>query len=384
MPVKCSGFDALSGSYVELSFDNTITVVDTPVGAPSDGTWLAPGFIDIQVNGFRGVDFCAPGATVEEIGMALDAILATGTTRFFPTVITGQPETMIGSIRMLTKAKKELPRGRAMEGLHIEGPHISPNDGPRGAHPKAAVRPPSIDEFERWQEAAEGGIRLVTVSAEWDETPAYIEHITGKGVVAAIGHMDATEAQIEAAVKAGATLSTHLGNGANASLPRHPNYLWTQMADDRLAASLIVDGIHLGQSFMTVAMRAKGLERIVLITDAVAPAGCEPGPYKLGEVDVILHAEGKVTLTEGMRLAGSSLHMDRGVENLMRLCGLTLAEAVTLATRNPARVGRVAGRQRGLAPGDRADVVEFAYDGEAKRIRVLRTWLDGELVYQAF
>jgi N-acetylglucosamine-6-phosphate deacetylase len=155
------------------------------------------------------------------------------------------------------------------------------------------------------------------------------------------------------------------------------------LADDRLAASLIVDGIHLGQSFLKVAMRAKGLERVVAITDAVAPAGCRPGPYKLGEVDVILHDGGKVTLTDGQRLAGSSLHMDRGIGVMMRLCGLTLAEAVTLATRNPARVGRVAGRQRGLAAGERADVVEFAYDAEAKAIRVMRTWLDGELVYRA-
>ena len=383
MSKKCSGFNALSGSYVELSFGTVIEAVDTPAGAPETGRWLAPGFVDIQVNGFNGVDFCAPGATVEEIGRAIDAILATGTTRFFPTVITGQPETMIGSIRMLTKAKRELARGRAMEAFHIEGPHISPTDGPRGAHPKAAVRRPSIDEFERWQEAGEGNIGLVTVSPEWDETPAYIEHVTGRGVVAAIGHMDATEAQIDAAVKAGATISTHLGNGAAASLPRHPNYLWKQMAEDRLTASLIVDGIHLGRSFMTVAMRAKGLERIVLITDAVAPAGCAPGPYKLGEVDVILHAEGKVTLTDGMRLAGSSLHMDRGVENLVRICGLSLAEAVTLATRNPARAGRVAGRQRGLEAGERADIVEFDYDPDAKRIAVKRTWLDGELVYEA-
>lgn len=383
MPVKCSGFDALSGCFVELSFGRTIEAVDTPITAPSEGRWLAPGFVDIQVNGFKGVDFCAPGATLEEIGRAIDAILATGTTRFFPTVITGQPETMIGSIRMLTKARKDLARGRAMEGLHIEGPHISPNDGPRGAHPKEAVRPPSIEEFERWQEAAEGSIKIVTLAAEWEGAPAYIEHITGRGVVAAIGHMDATEAQIDAAVEAGATLSTHLGNGSNASLPRHPNYLWKQLAEDRLAASLIGDGIHLGASFLNVAVRAKGLERSVLITDAVSPAGCEPGPYKLGEVDVVLHEGGKVTLTDGQRLAGSSLHMDRGVENLMRICGLSLAEAVTLATRNPARVGRVAGRQRGLAAGERADIVEFDYDKDAASIRVRRTWLDGEMVYEA-
>jgi N-acetylglucosamine-6-phosphate deacetylase len=100
-------------------------------------------------------------------------------------------------------------------------------------------------------------------------------------------------------------------------------------------------------------------------------------------VDVILHPEGKVTLTDGQRLAGSSLHMDRGVENLMRICGLSLAEAVTLGTRNPARIGRIAGRQRGLLPGERADVVEFDYDKANGRIRVLKTWLDGEVVYEA-
>ncbi len=383
MAVNCSGFDVSTGSYVELGFDRLIASVDTPITAPRSGPWLAPGFIDLQVNGFKGVDFCAAGASLDEIGAAIDAILATGTTRFFPTVITGSPETMLGSLKMLAHARKALPRGGAMEAFHVEGPHISPADGPRGAHPKDAVRPPSIGEFERWQEAAEGHIRLVTVSPEWDGARAYIEHITGQGVVAAIGHMDANQAQIDAAVQAGATLSTHLGNGAAASLPRHPNFLWSQMAEDRLAASLIVDGIHLGKAFLTVALRAKGLERAVLITDAVAPAGCAPGPYKLGEVDVILHPEGKVTLTDGQRLAGSSLHMDRGVENLMRLCGLSLREAVTMATRNPARVGRVAGRQRGLAPGERADIVELDYDEQGKSIRVLRTWLDGELVFEA-
>jgi N-acetylglucosamine-6-phosphate deacetylase len=195
--------------------------------------------------------------------------------------------------------------------------------------------------------------------------------------------MDATEEQIDRAVKAGATLSTHLGNGAGASLPRHPNFLWKQMAEDRLWASLIVDGIHLGKSFLTVALRAKGLDRAILITDAVAPAGCEPGPYKLGEVDVILHPGGKVTLTDGMRLAGSSLRMDRGVEKLMQICGLGLRDAVTMATRNPALAGRVAGRQQGLVAGERGDLVEFDFDEAARTIRVLRTWMDGEMVYKA-
>ncbi|MCU0247527.1 MAG: amidohydrolase family protein [Bryobacter sp.] len=226
-------------------------------------------------------------------------------------------------------------------------------------------------------------MRLVTVSPEWPQAPDYIDFLTRQGVVVAIGHLEATTEQIRAAVEAGATLSTHLGNGAHSTLPRHPNYLWTQMAEDRLAASFICDGIHLDASFMKTAFRAKGVERSVLITDAVMPAGCAPGEYTLGEVPVRLHAEGKVTLLDGGRLAGSALRMDRGVEVLMRLAGLSLREAVTMATRNPARVGRVAGRQRGLVPGDRADVVEFDFDAAAKSIAIRRTWLDGELVYDA-
>lgn len=382
--MKCSGIDANHGAAVEITGSGVLQSVEEFVRTPEGLNYVAPGFIDIQVNGFAGVDYCSPTASLEEIGRSLDLIFSTGTTRIFPTVITGGREDMLGAIRNLAKAKRTLKYGRALEGFHIEGPHISPHDGARGAHPLRQVRPPDTDEFDRWQDAAEGNVRLVTVSPEWPEAPKYIEHVVGTGVVVSIGHLDADAAQIDAAVRAGATVSTHLGNGAHGMLPRHPNYLWHQMADDRLAASFIVDGIHLDKSFLTVALRSKGLERAILITDAVMPALCAPGPYMLGEVEVQLHPEGKVTLREDTnRLAGSALRMDQGVGNLMRMCGLTLSEALTMATRNPARVGRVPLRQRGLQPGERADVVEFSYDKTAKSIQVLKTWLDGELVYKA-
>ncbi|MGJ5818250.1 N-acetylglucosamine-6-phosphate deacetylase [Paludibaculum fermentans] len=382
--MKCSGFDANRGAAVEITGSGVLQSVEEFVRTPEGLNYVAPGFIDIQVNGFAGVDYCSPAASMEEIGRSLDLIFSTGTTRIFPTVITGGREEMLGAIRNLAKAKRTLKHGRALEGFHIEGPHISPHDGARGAHPLRQVRPPDTEEFDRWQDAAEGNVRLVTLSPEWPEAAKYIEHVVGTGVVVSIGHLDANADQIDAAVRAGATLSTHLGNGAHSMLPRHPNYLWHQMADDRLAASFIVDGIHLDKSFLSVALRSKGLERAILITDAVMPAMCEPGPYMLGEVEVQLHPEGKVTLREDTnRLAGSVLRMDAGIGNLMRMCGLTLSEAITLATRNPARVGRVPSRQRGLQPGERADVVEYSYDKAAKSIRVLKTWLDGELVYQA-
>lgn len=381
MAMKCSGTDAVTGAWLELTGERAIQSAEELITNPETGTYLAPGFIDLQVNGFAGADYCNPETPLEGIAKSLEAQFATGVTRLLPTVITGGREEMLGALKNLTRARAELPYGRAMEGFHVEGPHISPQDGPRGAHPQRQVRPPDVEEYKRWQEATGGLVKLVTLSPEWPEAPRYIEHLAGDGVVVAIGHMDATAEQIETAVQAGATLSTHLGNGAHGMLPRHPNYLWQQMVEDRLSASLIVDGIHLGAAFLKTALRAKGLERTVLITDAVMPAGCAPGPYMLGEVEVELHAEGKVTLRGGDRLAGSALRMDRGVEHLMRLAGLSLAEAVTLATRNAARVGRIPHRQRGLLPGERADVVEFTFDAETKSIQVLRTWVDGELVY---
>jgi N-acetylglucosamine-6-phosphate deacetylase len=382
--MNCFGFDYRTGASLQVKAEaGVLTSVEELIRPLEDGPLLAPGFIDLQVNGFAGVDFCSPAATLEEIGHALRALFSTGCTRLLPTVITGGQEEMLAAARNLARAARELPHGRAFAGLHMEGPHISPQDGPRGAHPARQVRPPDRAEFDRWQEATDGFVKLITISPEWPEAPDYIRHVTRQGVVAAIGHLDASAAQIAAAVEAGATLSTHLGNGAHALLPRHPNYLWQQMAEDRLAASFIVDGIHLDASFLTVALRAKGLERAILITDAVMPAGCAPGPYMLGEVEVELRADASVRVRGTDRLAGAALRMDDGIGHLQRLAGLSLPDAITMATRNPARVGRIAGRQRGLLPGDRADLVAFRFDREARAIRVEQTWLDGELVFEA-
>jgi N-acetylglucosamine-6-phosphate deacetylase len=202
-----------------------------------------------------------------------------------------------------------------------------------------------------------------------------------EGVVASIGHTNADAQQIADAVSAGATLSTHLGNGAHANLRRHPNYIWDQLADDRLMADFIVDGIHLQSSFLKVAIRAKSIDRSVLVTDAAGPAGATPGRYRLGEQDVDLTADGRVVLAGQDKLAGSALRMDRGVENLMKLAGLSLPEAARMATTNAARAGRIAGRQKGLATGERSDFVIFRFDEANKRIDVTETWISGARVF---
>jgi len=376
--MKCRGVETSTNDFIEIKGDTVISHIDPVLEAADNAAYIAPGFVDLQVNGFAGVDYNSPVAPLEEIARSIRAMFSTGVTRFFPTVITGAPEDMLGALRNLARARETLAAGPAMEAFHVEGPHISVYDGPRGAHPARWVRPPDIEEFRRWQDAAQGNVRLVTLSPEWPESTRYIEQLTQEGVVTSIGHTRATREQIDDAVRAGATLSTHLGNGADAVLPRQ-NYIWEQLAEDKLAASFIVDGHHLSESFLRVALRAKGVERSVLVTDAVMPALCAPGDYRLGEVDVELKDDQRVVLKAGTRLAGSSLRMDVAISNVMRIAGLSLTEAVAMATVNPARVGRIGGRVRGLRAGDRSDVVRFRI--EDGRLRVIETYLSGERVF---
>jgi N-acetylglucosamine-6-phosphate deacetylase len=380
--MKCTGKSVSTRERVEIEFATLIEHVDPAFGGDDDDRiFIAPGFIDLQVNGFAGVDYNSPAAPLEEIGRSIRTMFSTGVTRFFPTVITGAPEEMLGALRNLATAKESLAEGAAIEAMHVEGPHISPDDGPRGAHPARWVRPPDIDEFFRWQDAARGHVRLVTLSPEWPGASRYIDRLSSEGIVVSIGHTAATKQQIDDAVSAGATLSTHLGNAGHTVLPRRENYLWDQLAQDRLAASFIVDGLHLSDAFLRVALRAKGVERSILITDAAMPAMCAPGPYRLGDVEVELLADQRVVLRGGSRLAGSSLRMDQGVANLMRIAGLSLTEAITMATINPARVGRISARQRGLTPGERGDLVRFRVaDG---RVEILETYLSGRQVFAA-
>ena len=333
----------------------------------------APGFIDLQVNGFAGVDYNQPDAPPGEIARSICALHATGVTRFLPTVITASPEAMEGALRNLAAASESLAEGETIAGFHVEGPHISPEDGPRGAHPRRWVRPPDFAEFRRWQAASGGRVRMVTISPEWPGAEEYIARIVAEGVVAAIGHTQAGAAQIADAVGAGATFSTHLGNGAHTLMPRHPNCIWDQLAEDRLMAGFIADGFHLDAAFLKTALRTKSVSRSVLVTDAAAPAGAPAGRYSLGELQVDLTPEGRVVLTGEGRLAASALSMDRAIGKAIELAGITLAEAVQMATLNPARAARLPARN-----GDR---VRFRYDPAASRIEVIATWVAGHQVY---
>jgi N-acetylglucosamine-6-phosphate deacetylase len=291
-----------------------------------------PGLFDLQVNGFGGIDFNRPDLTEDHVDAALARMRETGVTRCLPTLITSSFDRFAASARVLTRMTRD-----AIAGIHMEGPYISPEDGARGAHPRECVTRASIDDFNRRQDAAGGRIVLVTLAPEVFGAIPLIERLVGAGVRVAIGHSAASPPQIAAAVAAGATLATHLGNGCAAMLPRHPNVIWELLAADAVVASFIVDGHHLPPATVKAMLRAKGLERSVLVTDAVAAAGCPPGAYQIGGVECELDADGRVSLPGTPYLAGSALTLDRAIANTVRFTGLPLEKAIPMATTTPAR-----------------------------------------------
>jgi N-acetylglucosamine-6-phosphate deacetylase len=290
-----------------------------------------PGLFDLQVNGFGGIDFNAPDLTADRVSDALERMRATGVTRCLPTLISSSFEQFAASARVLARVSDA-----AMAGIHMEGPYLSVEDGARGAHLREHIRPASLDDFSRRQEAAGGRIALVTLAPEAAGAVPLIEHLVSTGVRVAIGHTEATPRQIDDATAAGATLATHLGNGCAQMLPRHPNVIWEILATDALWASLIVDGHHLPPSTVKAMVRAKGAERTILVTDAIAAAGSAPGPYTIGGVRCELGDDGRVSLPGTPYLAGSALTLDRAIANTARFTGLPIEVVIPMASTIPA------------------------------------------------
>jgi N-acetylglucosamine-6-phosphate deacetylase len=290
------------------------------------------GLFDLQVNGFDGVDFNSPLATPEDVYRAIERMRGTGVTRFLPTLVTSPFERFAKCAKTLTRTPHP-----AIAGFHMEGPYISPEDGARGAHPREHVAAASIDDFSRRQEAAAGQIRLVTLAPEVPGAIELIEHLVGLGIRAAIGHTAGSPEQIRDAVKAGATLSTHLGNGCANQLPRHPNFIWEQLATDDLLASFVVDGHHLPPATVKAMVRAKTPQRTLLVTDAVAAAGCPPGNYDLNGEQVVASEDGRVFRPGAPWLSGSSITLDRAVANAVKFTGLPLEQILPMASTQPAK-----------------------------------------------
>ncbi len=316
---------------------------------------VAPGFVDVQVNGYRGREFTSAEFSVDDLRLVAQAMDRFGVTRWLATLTTHSFDVLRQAASVIALACRTDPElARRIAGIHLEGPYVSAEDGPRGAHPRAHCREPDFDEFQRLQDAAEGRIRLVTLSPEYKGAAKMIGRVAATGVVVGIGHTAATVVQIRAAVDAGARLSTHLGNGCHRLLPRHVNYLWVQLAEDRLWASLICDGHHLPPEVVKTFVRAKTPARCLLVSDLVAQAGLAPGRYAggLGEVEML--ADGRLVVAgQAELMAGATAPIGTGVANVMRFAEVTLAEAVAMASQRPAELlGLPVGRLEVGAPAE--------------------------------
>jgi N-acetylglucosamine-6-phosphate deacetylase len=326
---------------------------------------LVPGFMDIHIHGGAGHDVMEAGSAALP---AVETFLAKhGVTSYFPTTVTAPLETILAALDLLGAAietanassgQSDALRARPL-GIHLEGPFIS--HARRGVHPADCLLPPKLSTFERMWEASHGQIKIMTVAPELPSATELIAEATRRGVCVSLGHSDA---QLDAAfsgIGAGARHATHTFNAMRPLGHRDPGILGIALADPRLSADIIADGIHVDPLVVDLFLRAKGRDRAVLITDAMSATGMPDGKYHLGAMEIEV-SQGYCT--SGGTIAGSVLTLDRAVRNVMQFANWNLQSAVQLASWNPARVVREQDRRGMLAAGKIADIVALSPAGE--------------------
>ncbi len=354
-----------------------------PAGRVDELPYIAPGLFDLQINGHGGTWFSDTQLTSDKVLEILGAHFAFGITRLCPTVVTNSFEALATGFNAVREAcEREEWADKMVPGCHLEGPYISDVDGPRGAHPLEHVRAADWEEFQKLQKISGNRIRLVTLAAETENGIPFIQRAVESGVVISLGHTAATPEQITAAVDAGARLSTHLGNGAHGTIRRHPNYIWEQLGDSRLTASIITDGHHLPASVVRSFIGAKTPQNIIITCDAAGLAGCPPGIYKEGTMQVEILEDGRIVIA-GQRqlLAGSSLDTGTCVAKAIEYAGVSLSEAFDMAGRNPSRL--LGFEEIRLRRGSRADFVLFHYSGPGSSLEITTTVAAGVLRHGA-
>jgi N-acetylglucosamine-6-phosphate deacetylase len=337
MPTRLRAKHYQSAAAISLQFDgDQVThLLDDQAEVPSS-LICAPVFVDMQINGYQSVNFSdAEQLTDEAIHRVCQTLYSHGVAYYLPTLTTSSLENLAQCFKILASSRAHPDIARQLLGFHLEGPYIAPEDGPRGAHPREHCRIPSFEEFLRLQDAAQGMIKVVTLAPELPGAISFIEQLREHDVIPALGHTNARTEDIEAASLAGAVLSTHLGNAAHALIRRHPNYIWDQLANDNLWASLIVDGFHLPANVVKVMTRAKGTARTILVTDAVAVAGLAPGDYQLMGKAVELTAAGVVKLSGTDYLSGSAVKMPDAIFKAALFADLERDTAIDMASHHP-------------------------------------------------
>ena len=297
-----------------------------------------PKLIDLQVNGYKGVDFSSSKLTEEDFARACRQMLDAGISAFLPTLITSPTKVYKHNMPIIGKVIQSDEFKNRLLGVHLEGPFISPNDGVRGAHNAYWVRKPDIDYLDRLIEWSQNTIRMLTIAAEVEGAEELARHATESGIVVSLGHQRAKSGPIKALADAGARALTHLGNGVPAVMPRHENPVWAGLAEDSLVAMIITDGHHLPPSMIKVIIRAKTPQRCILTSDASPLAGMPPGSYEALGQKAVLEPSGRLYNPDTGYLVGSSATLLDCVNYLASLNIVTDAEIAEMAFRNPLRL----------------------------------------------
>jgi N-acetylglucosamine-6-phosphate deacetylase len=346
-------------------------------GSGSQDVYIAPGLIDVQINGYMGVDFSSPDLTINDIRKATRELWKEGVTTFFPTLITNEHNALKKNFAILAQALDDPEIGASIPGFHLEGPYISPVQGFRGAHLEKYIRKPDWQELMIYQNAAGNGIKLITVAPEMEGAIPFIRKCVENGIVVSLGHHNGTAENIRNAVDAGASMSTHLGNGCANMIDRHNNPLWPQLADDRLTPSIIADGFHLTKDELLTFFKVKGAGNIILVSDALDLAGLPPGEYIRGERTVLLTPDVVKFPAENV-LAGAASPITKCVANMIKFTHCSLNEAIQMASTNPAKLFDL--KEVGeISQGKRADLIVFTFENE--KIVILKTIVAGKIVY---
>jgi N-acetylglucosamine-6-phosphate deacetylase len=338
---KITCINCVTGNMEEIFFreDKVLNINQKEIKA-NDLLYTGPGLIDLQINGINGIDFNNTNLTQHDVVEATHYLLSQGVTTFFPTVITNSDENILKILNAISEARRsDSLVEECVWGIHLEGPFISPKEGAKGAHDEKYIKAPDWELFSKFQEAAGGKIRLVTIAPEWEGSCSFIEKCIENGILVSMGHSVANSEQIIRAIEAGMTLSTHLGNGIPLLLKRHPNMIWDQLAADELYTCMITDGIHIPDSFIKVVMKNKG-KKAVIVSDATCFAGMTPGEYQnhIGGT-VILDEQKRISLkgSPGL-LAGAAKSLLENVETLLYRNLATLKEAWEMASLNVAQI----------------------------------------------
>ena len=380
-----AGKDVFTGEAIELEFGEgrilrrkSLSETEIDLGGLP---WISPGWIDLQVNGWMGVNYNEKIADAAELESICALLAERGTTRHLPTIITASPEDILRRLKSLTVFRRESPElRRRIPGFHVEGPFISEVDGFRGAHERRWIRDPSQTEFEDWMDAADGLIKIVTLAPERSGSMEFIEFLVSRGVVVSLGHTNADSGIIREAVAAGARMSTHFGNGMAGAVPRHENPLWPQLAADALCPSLIADSHHLPDDFMKSVFLAKGPGRFVLVSDAAPPGGLPPGRAFWGGSEVEVEQSGRVSLAGTPYLAGAGHLLDSDVARFLSAAGCSVTEAVSAVTITPAAMIGMEDFSASLSPGSQGDAVAFRLEPGAGCVSIETVVLDGRSV----